>query len=153
MDKISVLSRSSLFDMLANEELERVAEMAQLRRVPAGQPIFEQGELGDSVYVIVAGEAQVEHVDPDGSRRPLADLGVSDFFGEMSLIDKVYRSATVRARGEVELLQLTTDDLNEFRRKYPDGYTLVVLNIARTLAGRLREANTKLGPLAPKGAL
>src|SRR5688500_5610481 len=111
MDKVSVLSRSPLFDMLADKELELVATLAQHRRFSADQPVFDEGELGDSVYVIVSGEVQVEHVDAGGERHVLAELGPSDFFGEMSLIDKVYRSATVRARSETELLQLTTDEL------------------------------------------
>jgi len=147
MDILASLSRSPLFDMLANQELELVAQLAEPLRCASGAVIFEEGEAGDSVYVIVSGEVQIEHVDPTGNRHLLAQLSAPEFFGEMSLLDKVYRSATVRAKADTELLKLSTDKLAEFRSTYPDGYTLVILNIARELAGRLRQSNARLGPV------
>lgn len=152
-EKVTVLSKSSLFDMLADAELGWIADRALARQLRAGELVFEQGELGDSVYVIASGEVAVEHQDEQGAQRTLAELGPAEFFGEMSLIDKVYRSATVRTRAQTQLLQLSTEDLSEFRGRFPAGYSLVVLNIARALAGRLREANEKLGPLLPKASL
>lgn len=153
MDILASLSRSPLFDMLANQELEAMGQLAEQHRFAAEELIFEEGEAGDCVYVIVTGEVQVEHVDPSGTRRYLAQLSAPDFFGEMGLLDKVYRSATVRAKADTELLRITTDKLAEFRGTYPDGYTLIILNIARALATRLREANDRLGPLPGKGSL
>ncbi|HME90920.1 MAG TPA: cyclic nucleotide-binding domain-containing protein, partial [Myxococcaceae bacterium] len=61
-----------------------------------------------------------------------------------SLIDKEYRSATVRARTDAELLHLTAENLATFRKRHRDGFTFVVINIARVLSARLREANAKL---------
>ena len=74
----------------------------------------------------------------------IAVLTAPQFFGEMSLIDKEYRSATVRARSETEVLHLTAENLTTFRKQHRDGFTFVVINIARVLSGRLREANTRL---------
>ena len=156
MDKVRVLSASPLFDMLADLELAQVSELALPRRYSAGQVIFEEGELGDSVYVIVAGEVEVLHKEGTGegaATRVLAELRAPEFFGEMSLVDKVYRSATVRARSDADLLQISSEELANFRKQYPDGYTLIVLNIARVLSARLREANARLGPLPGKGIL
>lgn len=145
MEKLAVLSGSPLFEMLSNQELEYVAELSRPRRFTGGQTIIEEGELGDSVYVIVSGEVEVIRRDAGGELKTIAVLGPRDFFGEMSLIDKEYRSATVRARGaDVELLQLTAENLTTFRKQHRDGFTFVVINIARTLSSRLREANTRL---------
>lgn len=144
MDKMAVLSGSPLFDMLSNQELEYVAELARPRKFAEGQIVFEEGELGDSLYVIVGGEIEVLRRDADGQQKVLTTLGAPQFFGEMSLIDKEYRSATVRARSDAELLHLTAENLTTFRKQYRDGFTFVVINIARVLSSRLRDANTRL---------
>jgi CRP-like cAMP-binding protein len=144
MDKVGVLAASPLFGLLSNQELEYVAELSQPVRFAAGAVVFEEGALGDSVFVVVSGEVEVLRRDTDGASRSLATLGASQFFGEMSLIDKEYRSATVRAQTECELLQLTASNLLALRERSHDGFTLLITNIARMLSERLREANTRL---------
>jgi len=74
----------------------------------------------------------------------LTTLRAPDFFGEMSLIDKEYRSATVRARTEATMLHLTAENLAGFRKNHKDGFAFVVINIARVLSNRLRETNARL---------
>lgn len=144
MDKMAVLSSSPLFDMLSNQELEYVSELARPRKYTSGQMVFEEGELGDSLYVIVSGEFEVLRRDANGEQNVITVLQAPEFFGEMSLIDKEYRSATVRARTEAELLHLSAENLTTFRKQYRDGFTFVVINIARVLSSRLRESNTRL---------
>ena len=144
MEKVAVLSGSPLFDMLSNQELEFVAELSRPRRFSAGQVIFEEGELGDSLYVIVSGELEILRRDATGEQKVIAVLTAPEFFGEMSLIDKEYRSASVKARTDAELLHLTAENLTTFRKQYRDGFTFVVINIARVLSSRLRDANSRL---------
>ena len=144
MNKLDVIASSRLFEMLSSSELAYLAELAEQHRYGAGEHVFEEGELGDSLYVIVAGEVEVVRKSDGGAPRPLTVLAAPEFFGEMSLIDKEYRSATVRARTEAVLLRLTTQHLAVFRQSYRDGFTFVVINIARVLSARLREANARL---------
>lgn len=144
MDRVAVLSGSSLFDMLSNEELAAVAQLASEVRVDAGQVLFEEGQLGDSVFVLAQGEVEVVRRDTTGTPRCIATLGPQQFFGEMSLIDKEYRSATIKARTACELLHLSSEKLTAFRRLHRDGFTFIVINIARMLSARLRDANTRL---------
>lgn len=144
VDKSHILARSPLFEMLSDRELEFVAELCQPRTYKAGQVIFEEGELGDSLFVITSGEVEVVRRDTDGGPRVIATLGPPEFFGEMSLIDKEYRSATVRARSDTEALHLTAENLTAFRKQHKDGFTFVVINIARVLSARLRSANTRI---------
>src|SRR5438477_6065957 len=98
MQKIPTLARSPLFEMLSTPELEYVAELSRPRRLTAGQILFEEGERGDSLYVIVGGEMEVRRRDATGEQKVIAVLSPPEFFGEMSLIDKDYRSASLRAR-------------------------------------------------------
>lgn len=144
MNKLAVIASSPLFEMLSREELERLAELAQARRCSAGEVLFEEGQLGDSLFVIAHGEMEVLGRGDGAAPHPLAVLGPPEFFGEMSLIDREYRSATLRARTDAELLQLTTQGLATFREAHRDGFTFIVINIARSLSARLREANARL---------
>jgi CRP-like cAMP-binding protein len=144
MDKLEVLSSSPLFEMLSNQELEYIADLTRPKRFSAGQTIFEEGELGDSLYLIAQGEVEVIRRDAAGQPKTIAVLGANQFFGEMSLIDKEYRSATVKAKADAELMHLTAENLTAFRKQHRDGFTFVVINIARVISSRLREANTRL---------
>jgi CRP-like cAMP-binding protein len=94
--------------------------------------------------VIASGEVEVLRRNGSGENSAIATLRAPEFFGEMSLIDKEYRSATVRARTDAELLHLTAENLATLRKRHRDGFTFVVINIARVLSSRLREANSKL---------
>ncbi len=144
MEKLSVISSSPLFEMLSPAELARLAELARVRRFDAGEVVFEEGDLGDSLYVIVDGLVEVVRRQPGGEVHALTLLSAPEFFGEMGLIDKDYRSATVLAKTDANLLQLTAQDLRAFRQSHGDGFTFVVVNIARSLSARLREANARL---------
>ncbi|MBJ6765394.1 cyclic nucleotide-binding domain-containing protein [Myxococcaceae bacterium JPH2] len=144
MEKLSVIATSPLFEMLAPAELAHLAELARVHRYAPGDTVFEEGALGDSLFVIIHGEVEVVRRGARDAVHPLCVLGPTDFFGEMGLIDQEHRSATVRARSEAELLQLTAQDLRAFRRAHGDGFTYVVVNIARRLSARLREANARL---------
>ncbi len=142
MNKLAIIATSPLFEMLSREELEHLTELSQVRPFAAGEVIFEEGQLGDSLFIIGHGEVEVLGRD-GGVPHPLAVLGPPEFFGEMSLIDREYRSATLRARTDAELLQLTTQGLATFREAHRDGFTFIVINIARSLSARLREANAR----------
>lgn len=144
MNKAEELQRSQLFEGLLPEEIEMLAELMQHKRFEAGAVVFEQGEVGDSLYILVEGAVDVVRKRDDGSEVVLTTLQAPDFFGEMSLIDKEYRSATIRAVADSGLLCLSNENLHSFARIYKNGFTLVVINIARVLSFRLREANERL---------
>ena len=147
MNKAEELQKSRLFEGLLPEEIEMLAELTQHQVFDAGAEVFRQGEVGDSLYILVEGSIDVIRSRDDGSERVLATLNTPDFFGEMSLIDKEYRSATIRARTECSMLRLTNKNLHSFARVYNNGFTLVVINIARVMSARLRETNEKLASM------
>jgi CRP-like cAMP-binding protein len=144
IEKFEVLQRSPLFAMLSPSELELAAEMSRPRKLSAGEVVFEEGELGDSLFVIAQGEVEVVRKNDRGEPRVLLVLGPPEFFGEMSLIDKEVRSATVRAKTDCMLLQLTAENFAAFRKHFRDGFTFIVMNIARVLSTRLRESNARM---------
>lgn len=141
MDLVSLLAGAPLFEMLSNQELEAMASVLVERRFDKGATIFAEGALGDGLYVVAQGEVEVLR---HGGATPLATLGPGDTFGEMALVDTEYRSATVRASSDTVTLQLTPEAFTRFRKEHREGCTWLILNIARLLSVRLREANLRL---------
>ena len=144
MDKVDLLAQSPLFERMSTEELNYLCSLCKPMRFQAGETVFEEGSLGDTLFVIARGHLEVVRKDLTGEEKVLTSLSAPQFFGEMSLIEKEFRSATVRAVSDSELLQLSAENLNAFRRRYRDGFTFLVVNIARVLSSRLRESSARL---------
>jgi CRP-like cAMP-binding protein len=144
IDKAKVLRQSPLFELLSGAELDVLAELSKPLKYAPGETIFSEGEVGASLFVLASGEVEVVRRAPAGGEKVLAVLGAPTAFGEMSLIDREQRSATVRARAECVALQLTAENFATFRKHSRDGFTLVVVNIARLLSSRLRDTNARL---------
>jgi len=144
IDKAKALGQSPLFELLSSAELDVLGELSKPQRYARGETIFTEGEVGASLFVLASGEVEVVRRGPKGAEKLLSVLGAPAVFGEMSLIDREQRSATVRARAECTALQLTAENFATFRKHSRDGFTLVVVNIARLLSSRLRETNARL---------
>jgi CRP-like cAMP-binding protein len=144
MDKIDIVRQARLFEMLSPAEVEVLAELSKACHFAAGEVVFKEGEAGDSLYLLASGEVEVSVRNAAGAEKTLARFAPPEVFGEMSLIDKEPRSATARALGEATALRLTAENFTAFRKHSRDGFTFVVMNIARVLSSRLRETNGKL---------
>ena len=104
-----------------------------------GQDIVRQGEAGDTMYVIQKGKAEVLH-EADGKEVRLNVLSDGDFFGEMALFQKLARSATVRAIGEVRVR--TVDKRILLRRVHED--PSFAFRILQKMADRIRELDDEV---------
>jgi MFS family permease len=104
-EEIRVLRATALLGLLPVPTLEHLASRLRRRTVPAGVPVFVEGELGDRVDVVVRGRAEVT-----GGGRLLATLGPGDAFGEIAVLRDVPRTATVTAVTELEVFELARAD-------------------------------------------
>ena len=104
----------------------------------AGSVVLREGEPGDRVFFICAGGVRVVKETGGEPAVHLAEFGPGDFFGEMSLVESVVRSASVIATGPTRLFTLKSMDFYKLYKQRPDQYGIVMLNIARDLARRLR---------------
>jgi len=88
-------------------DAERIAASSQLRRLTAkaGEAVIRQGEVADRFYIVSDGTLEVVH-EADGTETILTTLGPGQFFGEIGLLAGRTRTATVRAKTDVELLAL-----------------------------------------------
>jgi CRP/FNR family cyclic AMP-dependent transcriptional regulator len=110
--------------------------------------IVREGEPGNRMFII--GQGSVEVVKNLGRSREtvLAVLLPKDFLGEMSIIDCVARSASVRAIEETILFAIKGIDLYHLFQKYPDQYAIMMLNIARDISRRLRALDERFAAIS-----
>ncbi|HEU4382469.1 MAG TPA: cyclic nucleotide-binding domain-containing protein [Anaeromyxobacteraceae bacterium] len=113
------LPRIPLFSDLAPEAFRALTERLGLRRTTDGEAVVEQGEPGQSFYVVASGRFRVEKREESGERVVLARLGEGTFFGEMALLSGAPRAASVISEGEGELLELRADVLAALCREHP----------------------------------
>jgi len=104
-----------------------------------GEAIMRQGEAGDCMYVIQAGQAEVLQ-EKEGREVRLAVLGEGDVFGEMALFEREPRSATVRALGDLRAL---TVDKKTFLRQVHEDASLA-FRILQKMSYRIRELDAEL---------
>jgi small-conductance mechanosensitive channel len=109
-EREEVLGRVDLFSTFSDEQRSEIAAATTTRIYGDGEAIVRQGEDGDSMYVVCSGSVAVV-LEPE--RREVATIGADGYFGEMSLLTGEPRSATVVARGETAVLELTAE---QFRR-------------------------------------
>jgi len=109
------LAKVPLFSMLSKKELTTLANSAHDRTFPAGAVLTEQDETGVTFGVIMEGQAAV-----DVHGRTARTLGPGDYFGEMALIDRSYRSATITAVTDLRCLLFTAWVFRPFALQHPE---------------------------------
>ena len=152
MEQLSVGRRSPLlllrsiplFAGLPENQVYQIARMAGVRKVPRNTTLVRVGDKTDALYVLVSGSAKVLNRDVEGREVILTLLGAGECFGEMSLIDGSPCSADVVSCEPCELLVIAKSDFAHALSENVD----LCLNIMKSLADRLREANRKIESLA-----
>ena len=128
-EKLDLLHSIPLFDRFDRKHLERLGMLTEEVDVPAGKVLIRQGELGDDLMVIVTGTVDVERDSVKVNR-----LGAGDFFGEIALIDRGPRTATVTAETACRVLVINHRDFHALMDEFPE----VAAQVLVTLAHRLR---------------
>ena len=112
---INKLKSIPLFQNVSDEELEQIAPFAEETGVSEGEQLVREGDLSYQLFVIEDGTAQVLRGDEH-----VADLGPGDFFGEIGLLEKDRRNATVVAKSDMRLVTLSGWDLKRMEKTMPD---------------------------------
>ena len=109
------LKSIKLFEQIPDEELAAIAPFAEEREVQAGTPLVKEGQFSYEFMAIEEGTAEVtrggEHV---------ADLSPGDFFGEIGLLERALRTATVTATSDMRLITLTGWDMKRMEKTMPE---------------------------------
>jgi glutaminase len=145
----SGLADTPLFAGMPDELMERVRAMAVSRRFDAGVSIVVAGEEDNGrVYFIESGRVSVLVPLPQGGHQRIVTLGPGMNFGEMSLLGQSARSASVHADTDVTCWVLSNSDLDALALEWPRLKIVLLENLARDMAAKLRRATQWIAALA-----
>ncbi len=123
-----------LFENIPSRRRTEVARLADRITVPAGKIITRQGDLAHEFFVIIDGIADVIR---DG--RGVAMLGGGDFFGEIGLVGKPFRTATVVARSDLDVAVIARREFHTILRRFPDFASTVLSAGSRRIVATLQQ--------------
>src|SRR4051812_39414950 len=140
----ATLAKVSIFADLSATVIDDLARRITIRRVLGGNPIVNQDEPGDALYVIMAGRVKIVVFGDSGREVTLSVLRPGDIFGEMSLFDGHTRSANVVAIDPTTVLALSREDLERHLAAQPQ----TAIRLLGEMARRLRRADETIAELA-----
>lgn len=142
------LSEIGLFGGLDEKTLTDFVQKLPVIEVRTGDIVFKEGAHGSELFVVLSGEMEVlKHAKREREAR-VALLGPGDWFGDMSILDVMPRSATVRAVAPSRLMKMAASDLDNLYRRDMKAYSIILLNLAREISRRLRVADGILADMA-----
>jgi len=150
-ERVEQLRRVALFSGLKAPALELIAKVASEESHAAGTKIFEHGDAGDKLYLILDGRVRISREVPGMGEEALAVLGPGEVFGEMALLDESSRSADARVHERCRLLAIPKDGFDDLLFLHKDLAYEVLWSVVRMLVARLRETNDKLAFLSVSG--
>jgi len=145
--ELDTLANMPVFGGVPADALSFILARTKRVQVPRGKCYFREGQLGDTMYVLLQGYVEVCRW-PNGHRDVLGRLGPGDCFGEMALLDLYPRSASVEAIEDSAALGITHGLLYDLYAHSPEPFTIVMMNLARELSRRLRAADEQRAQLS-----
>jgi CRP/FNR family cyclic AMP-dependent transcriptional regulator len=132
--KLEHLAQVQMFSSLNKKELRLISKAADIVDLKAGTEIVTEGTIGHEFYLVLAGDATVRR-----NGRKIATLGPGSYFGELALLDRGPRSATVVADTDMEVVIISQREFMAVLDQVPP----VSQKLLASMAARLREADTK----------
>ena len=138
-EEVDLLRRIPLFSGIDPGKLKLLAFASERLSYDDGQNLFRQGEVGESAYVIMEGEADVI-IETDDGEIPVAELKQNAFIGEIAILCDVPRTATVRATSNLEVLKVKKEHFLGLIADFPE----LGIEVMRELAARLSVTTSEL---------
>ena len=133
-----------LFVELAPEDLRSICECGTIKTYPKHSIVINEGDLSDTLYIILSGKVKVYVSEADGREVTLSILGPGKFFGELALIDESPRSASVSTLETASLSLVSKAAFEQCIKKDPE----IALKLMRVLARRIRSLTDSVKNLA-----
>lgn len=146
METILFLKRIPLFSNIHGEGLKRIADISVEKVFEAGDIVFNEGDIGDVLYIIKKGSVKIFKKLENGEEKTLAVLKEQQYFGEMAILDDSTRSASARAAEDSILLSVDKENFREVVKEFPE----IAFEIFKVFSQRLREANKEISTLSQK---
>jgi len=135
-----VLAITPVFEGVPARARSEMIRLFRLHTFRDGECIIREGDIGDTFYLIRSGEVQVSIMDRKlGREVMLGGMRAGDFFGEVALLTGRPRTATVRARGEVEIMELSRADFEGIARDFPETRAVVEDYLKRRVKSTIKK--------------
>ena len=134
---VKILKKIPVLQGLIDVEYQRVLAMSSSTVVKKGETLFRQGDDGDSMFILLSGEIEI-NVEGIGT---VHVMKAGEILGEIGLVKKVPRTASAVIKEDCVLLQLYSETLHEVVKKQPRIGYIIMRNVARILADRLSQSN------------
>ncbi len=144
MANAEVLKNIYLFKSLDANELSKLSNIVTEKNYMPGQDIFIAGQEAKSFFVIQMGTVKIYSNSASGNDVNITNLGTGSHFGEMPIVDQGKRSATAQATESTKLLEVEYEKLKELLAANESMAHKFYRDLARYLAGRLRETTENL---------
>ncbi len=131
VEKVLFLKSIDLFRRIPGDDLARLSAITSEVAFENGELVFEAGEPGDALYLVIEGRVRVHR-----GERQIAELAERTCFGEMAILDSAPRSASVTCASEAVCLKIEREDFYEILGEKPE----IAQGIIRVLSARLRDA-------------
>jgi CRP/FNR family cyclic AMP-dependent transcriptional regulator len=147
-EETSFLRNVPIFADLEEKELDKIVKLGTRQKYKKGNIVVLEQESGAALFVIISGKVKVVRMDEDGREVILSMFGPGEFFGEMSLLDGMARSASVVATVKSELFMIHRREFLDLLHEYPS----VAISLLAEMAMRLRKADMQIKSLSLKDA-
>lgn len=147
----------SLFSGMPGDQIDKVRQIFSVRNLTSGEALVTEGEQGDEMFILVKGRVRITKsmliegmnlpiMEIESPRKVLATLDESGYpiFGEIALIDRDTRSATIQVLADSSFLVTDRDRFIKLTESEPDIGSHLLMAIARRMAGTIRKGNSEL---------
>lgn len=138
-EEVEILKGVPLFSKVEVAKLKLIAFTGERMNYAEGQELFHQGDVGDAMYVILGGTADVLLETPTGQIK-VTELRKNSFVGDIAILCDVPRTATIRASEPLTTLKISKDMFYRLVSEFPQ----MAIEMMRELAHRLEDTNQKL---------
>ncbi len=139
MGKSETLRQCSLFAAFTDVGLNIIASIAEEKRLRAGTPIFVEGMIGESLYILQSGDVSIMVRDERGNEQEVARVAPFEAFGELALLGGGTRLASAKAQSDSVLLEIQLKDFSRLQRKKPQACLKLLMAIVHSFGERLSE--------------
>jgi len=150
VEKVEFLKSVPIFSELKDETLSQLSRSGSVQSFSKESIILSEKDAGSALFIIISGKVKISRISSEDNDKEviLSILNPSDFFGEMSLLDGLERSATATAMEDSKIFIIQRNDFLKLLEEHPE----VSIALLQELTQRLRVAGMKIKALSLKDA-
>jgi CRP-like cAMP-binding protein len=141
---LGVWTKIPLFEELSRREQQDVNAVLQHKTYKKGELVFQQGNPGTGLFVVITGSVDVQQEEDDGTILHLASAKPGEFIGELALLDDSLRTASAIAVDDTSVVALYRTDLLALSESRPRLGVKILMQLSQIVAERLRRTNRAL---------